>query len=68
MIPVDKETNINLYLSICLNGESGLEGKGVVIRIGRFPVQTLLGVLLGLVTQPRYEDPGDLWVEIVKTQ
>ena len=38
-----------------------------MIRIGRFPVQTPLGAWLGLGTQPCYEDPGDLPVEIVKT-
>ena len=41
-------------------------GYGVPIRIGRFPVQTPLGARLGLGTQPRYEAPGDLWVEIVE--
>ena len=41
-------------------------GYGVTIRIGRFLVQTPLGTRLGLGTQPRYEAPGDLWVEIVE--
>ena len=39
---------------------------GVLVRIGRFPVQTLLGARPGLGTQPRYEAPGDLRVENVK--
>ena len=41
-------------------------GYGVTIRIGRFLVQTPLGARPGLGTQPRYEAPGDLWVEIVE--
>ena len=41
---------------------------GVVIQIGRFPVQTQLGALPNLVTQPGYEAPSDLQVEIVQTQ
>ena len=49
-------------------GESGILGQGVVIRIGRFPVQTPLGVWLGLGTQPIFEAPGDLQLETVKTQ
>ena len=40
--------------------------KTVVIRIRRFPVQTLLGTWLGLGTQPRYKAPGDLLVKIVE--
>ena len=48
--------------------ESSLVGEGIVIRIGRFPVQTPLGARPGLGTQLRYEDPGDLWIKIVKTQ
>ena len=47
-------------------GESGLLGKGVVIRIARFPVQTPLGTWPGLKTQPCCEAPGDLQIEIVK--
>ena len=39
--------------------ESGLVGKGVVVRIRRFPVQTLLGARSGLGTHPRYEGLGD---------
>ena len=39
--------------------------QGISIRIGRFPVQTPLDVLAGLLAQPRYEAPGDLQVEIV---
>ena len=34
--------------------------QGVEIRIGRFPVQILLGARPGLGIQPRYEVPGDL--------
>ena len=37
-------------------------------KCGRFPVQTPLGARPGLGTEPRYEVPGDLRVEIVKTQ
>ena len=37
----------------------------VIVRIGRFPVQTPLGARPGLGTQPRYEVPGDLRVENV---
>ena len=47
-------------------GESGLLGKGVVIRMGRFPVQTSLGTWPDLGTQPCCEAHGDLQVEIVK--
>ena len=46
--------------------ESRLVGYGVVIRIGRFPVQTPLGAQPGLGTQPRYKAARDLLVEIVK--
>ena len=46
--------------------ESGLVGSGVVVRIGRFLVQTPLGARPGIGTQPRYEAPGDLQVENVK--
>ena len=38
----------------------------VVVRIGRFPVQTRLDARLGLGTQPRYVAPGDPLVEDVK--
>ena len=38
-------------------------GEGVVIRIGRFLVQTPLGARPDLGTQPHYEAPVDLWVE-----
>ena len=37
-----------------------------MIRIRSFPVQTSLDAQLGLGTQPRYEAPGELWVEVVK--
>ena len=49
-------------------GESGLVGSYVVIRIGRFPLQTPLGTRPGLGTQLCGEAPGDLWIEIVKMQ
>ena len=49
-------------------GESGLVGSYVVIRIGRFPVQTPLGTRPGLGTQLCGEAPSDLWIEIVKMQ
>ena len=48
--------------------ENGLVSKDVVIRIGRFPVQTPPGTRLGLGTQPRYEASGDHWAKVVKTQ
>ena len=38
----------------------------MVIRIGRFLVQTPLGAQLGLGTQPGYKAACDLLVEIVK--
>ena len=41
-------------------------GCDIVIRIGRFLVQTPLGAQLGLGTQPRYEVVCNLLVEIVK--
>ena len=47
-------------------GERDKVSEGVVFRIGTYPVQTLLGARLGLVTQPRYK--VDLWVKNVKTQ
>ena len=46
--------------------ESGLVGYGVGIRIGRFPVQTPVGVQPGSETQPYYEVPGDLRDELVE--
>ena len=39
---------------------------GIVIRIGRFPVQTPLGAQSGLGIQPCYKAAYDLLVEIVK--
>ena len=39
--------------------------QGISVRIGRFPVQTPVDAQLGLGTQPCYEAPGDLQVEIV---
>ena len=43
-------------------------GEGITIRIGKFLVQTPLVTVPGLGTQPRYEAPGSLWVDIVTTQ
>ena len=43
-------------------------GYGIVIRIGRFPVQTTIGTRPGLGTKSHYEAPGDPRVEIEKTQ
>ena len=40
----------------------------VTIRVRKFPVQTPLGTRPILRTQPHAEVPGDLRVEIVKTQ
>ena len=40
--------------------------QGIGIRIGRFSVQTPLSARPGLGTQPRYEVPGDLRVELVE--
>ena len=39
-----------------------------MIGIGRLVVQTPLGAWSGLGTKSRYEAPGDLQLEIVKTQ
>ena len=41
-------------------------GYSIVVRIGRFPVQTPLGTRLGLGTQPCYKAPGDILIENVK--
>ena len=41
-------------------------GYDIMIRIGRFPVQTPLGTQPGLGTQPCYKAACDLLVEIVK--
>ena len=43
-------------------------GWGVVVRTGRFPVQTPLDVRPGLGSQPRYKKRCDLRVEYVKTK
>ena len=48
------------------HGESGLVGLAVVVRIGRFPVQTPLNARPGLGTQPRHKAPGNLRVESVR--
>ena len=37
-----------------------------MIRIGRLPIQTPLGTQLGLSTQPRSDDLGDLKFKIDK--
>ena len=39
-------------------------GSGVTVRNGRFPVQTPLPARPGFGTQPCYESPADLRVEI----
>ena len=49
-------------------GDSDLVGQGVVIRIGRFPVQTPSGARPGSGTQPHYEASGDPWLEYARTQ
>ena len=48
------------------HGESGLVGLAVVVRIGRFPVQTPLNARPGLGTQPHFEASGDLRFKNVK--
>ena len=48
--------------------ESGVVFYDVVIRSGRFPVQTPVGTQPGLGTQCYYEAPGDLQVEIVQAR
>ena len=48
------------------DGESGLVGEGIVIRVGRYPVRTPVGARPGLGTQPRYETLGDPRVDYVK--
>ena len=45
-----------------------LSTNSSLIRIGRFPVQTLLGVWPGLGTESGYEARGELQLKIVKTQ
>ena len=45
-----------------------VDGKGVVIRIRMFMIQTPLGAQQGLGTQPQFETPCDLWVENLKMQ
>ena len=47
-------------------GENSLVDKGIAIRIGRFPVQILLGTCLGLMTQSHYETPSDLQVKVLE--
>ena len=48
------------------NGEGSLVGWGNVIRIGGFLVQPPLDAWPGSGTQPYYEAPRDLQVEIEK--
>ena len=48
--------------------ESGVVFYDVVIRSGRFLVQTPVGAQPGLETQSYYEAPGDLRIENVQTQ
>ena len=57
------EINVAGYL----RGE-WLSDLGVIIRIGRFSVQSPIGARPGLGTQSRYEVPGNLRIEITKTQ
>ena len=57
-----KSKNINISIKF-----SSLFKLGIVIRIGRFLVQTPLGARPGLGTQPRYKIPGNHQVEYVKT-
>ena len=45
------------------DGECDLVSQGVLIGIGRYPVQTPLGARPGLRTQPRYQSPDDLRLE-----
>ena len=56
------------YQNISRGLDLAIVSLDVVTRIGRFPVQTPLGARPGLGTQPRYEAPGDLRVELDKTQ
>ena len=49
-------------------GKSVLLGQCSMIGTGRLVVQTPLGAWSGLGIKSRYEAPGDLQLEIVKTQ
>ena len=60
LLPSSQESGLVAF------GESGLVGQGIVLRTGRFPVQTPVGAWPGLGTQPHYEAPGDPWVENAK--
>ena len=44
--------------------ESGIVGWDVAIRIGKFPIQTPLDARPGLGTQPHYEAPGGIKVQL----
>ena len=52
-----KSSNFKLLIkeSLMINAERDKVSKGVVFRIGTYPVQTPLGTRPGLGTQPRYE-------------
>ena len=49
-------------------GKNVLLGQGIVIRIGKLLVQTPLGAWSSLGNKSCYEAPGDLQLEIAKTQ
>ena len=51
-----------------LHTGKNIMGLGISIKIGRFPVQSLLGAWLGIGIQPCYKAPGDLRVKIAETQ
>ena len=54
------ETSQYIVDPSCWFEENGLLGQGVVIVIGRFPVQVSLSARLGLESQSRDEAPGYL--------
>ena len=51
-----------------LHTGKNIMGLGITIKIGRFPVQSLLNAWLGIGIQPCYKAPGDLRVKIAETQ
>ena len=51
-----------------LHTGKNIMGLGITIKIGRFPVQSLLSAWLGIGIQPCYKAPGDLRVKIAETQ